>query len=308
MNQYFIKVGFSEKGPFDVEELRRFKITKQTYVRREDSDEWVMAMNVAELRPVFQKKSSYLVWILLGALGIAGLTLFAVLIGEKGMHPGDGLIAEEPLPPPPNIEFQLSKHQRRPLRELFKDCNLSGEKRQLVDACNYTNSTVRNTAVEIAGRSPGSFNLGQICDIFDYCTSNWKYVNDPRRREVVEYASRSLQNGLNGDCDDFAVVVCSMILAVGGEARINYAYGNEGGHAFTEVNLGHTGSDEVENYLSRRYAYQNPGHTIWTRTDNKGNKWLNLDWFASHPGGPYFDFTRGTTFYILQEYCVDFTR
>ena len=189
------------------------------------------------------------------------------------------------------------------MKELFKDCNSSGDKRQLVEACNYSNSTVRNNAVSIAGQSPGSYNLGQICDIFDHCYNSWKYVNDPEGNEIYEYASNTISNGLNGDCDDFAVLVCSMVLSIGGEARINFAYGQNGGHAFTEVNIGNT---EVEEYISARYksVYDNSG--IWTRTDKDGNKWLNLDWFANHPGGKYFDYTHGTTFYIIQEYCNDF--
>ena len=188
---------------------------------------------------------------------------------------------------------------------MFKDCNLSGEKRQLVDACNYSNSTLRNNAVSIAGQNEGSFNLGQICDIFDHCYNNWKYVNDPKGAEIVEYASNTISNGLNGDCDDFAVLICSMILSIGGEARINFAYGQDGGHAFTEVNIGKT---EIEEYISKRYkkVYDHSG--IWTRTDKDGNNWLNLDWFAKHPGGKYFDYTHGTTFYIIQEYCNDFTK
>jgi len=211
---------------------------------------------------------------------------------------------EERIPPPPTIDFTVTKHKKKFFKELVKDCNLSGEKRRLVDACNYSNSTLRNNAVSIAGQNEGSYNLGQICDIFDNCYNNWKYVNDPIGNEIVEYASNTIANGLNGDCDDFAVLVCSMILAIGGEARINYAYGQDGGHAFTEVNIGKT---EIEEYILKRYkrVYDNTG--IWKRTDKEENNWLNLDWFAKHPGGKYFDYTHGTTFYIIQKYCNDFT-
>ena len=212
---------------------------------------------------------------------------------------------EEPIPPPPTIDFAVSRHEKKFLKELFKDCNSSGDKRQLVEACNYSNSTVRNNAVSIAGQSPGSYNLGQICDIFDHCYNGWKYVNDPKGNEIYESASNTISNGLNGDCDDFAVLVCSMVLSIGGEARINFAYGQNGGHAFTEVNIGKT---EIEEYISKRYksVYDNSG--IWSRTDKQGNNWLNLDWLAKHPGGKYFDYTHGTTFYIIQQYCNDFTK
>ena len=55
-----------------------------------------------------------------------------------------------------------------------------------------------------------------------------------------------------------------------------------------------------------RYKDAYDGSGIWTRTDPEGNKWLNLDWFANHPGGKYFNYNHGTTFYILQDYCNDF--
>jgi transglutaminase-like putative cysteine protease len=211
---------------------------------------------------------------------------------------------EEPLPPPPKIEFKVTSHKKKLFKELFKSCNLSGDKKQLVTSCNYTDPTLRNQAVAIAGQSPGSFNVGQVCDIFDYCYGGWNYVNDPAATEVVEYASNTLANGLNGDCDDFAVLVCSMVLAVGGEARINYAYGQDGGHAFTEVNIGNT---EVDDYLTKRYRDVYDGSGVWSRVDADGNRWLNLDWWGKHPGGRYFEYTQGTSFYILQEYCSDFS-
>jgi hypothetical protein len=56
----------------------------------------------------------------------------------------------------------------------------------------------------------------------------------------------------------------------------------------------------------KRYKNDYAGTDIWTRTDALGNKWLNLDWFAKHPGGEYFDYKNGTTYYIIQKYCEDF--
>jgi hypothetical protein len=209
----------------------------------------------------------------------------------------------EPIPPPPIIDFNVTYHDKRVLKELFKGCNLTGDKKQLVNACNYTNSTVRNYSVRIAGQSEGDYNLGQICDIFDHFFNNWKYVNDPKSTDYIEYASSTIQNNFNGDCDDFAVLLCSSLLSIGGEARINYAYNSTSGHAFTEINLGKTDITKVNNYLRRRYKIK---EKINGRQDKNQNWWLNLDWFSNYPGGPYFDFTQGTSFYILQNYCENF--
>ena len=309
MEKYYIKDGYSEKGPLTVEDLKRLKITKTTFVRKEESAQWVQAESLPELKRVFKSDFRLLKYSSLAILAIAVISAIVVTISNINFNSSSAYVPaveiEDPIPPPPTIEFTVSKQKKRFLRDFFKDCNLSGAKKQLVKACNFSDSNLRNTAVSVAGKSPGPFNLGQVCDIFDYCYNGWNYVNDPEGVEIVEYASTTIANGLNGDCDDFAVLVCSMILAIGGEARINYAYGHAEGHAFAEVNIGNT---DVEDYISKRYKKVYNSGGIWTRSDRHENKWLNLDWFAKHPGGKYFDYTHGTTFYIIQRYCIDFTK
>jgi len=311
MTKYYIKDGYEEKGPFTLEELRKQNITRTTFVRPSDNNNWFQADTLPDLSRVFTRKFHFpriLGFTFLSVI-IIGVVLFAMSNNNlKSSSYQSYEDVAEPIPPPPSISYELTQHKKKFLKELFKDCNLSGEKKELVNACNYTNSIVRNNAVSIAGQSAGTYNLGQICDVFDNCYNNWKYVNDPKGSEVIEYASNTLSNGFNGDCDDFAVLVCSMILSIGGEARINFAYGANGGHAFTEVNIGNTNTDDIENYISKRYksVYSNDG--IWSRTDEDNTKWINLDWFAKHPGGKYFEYNHGTTFYIIQQYCNDFAK
>ena len=307
MNLYFIKDINGEKGPLTIEELRRLKISKTDYVRTSKSGEWFIAESVPDLKFIFKKRFRFLkISGTLICILMFGFIIVMVVKENQASSYSYGSQISTPIPPPPIIDFDPTSHKKKFLKELFKDCNLSGKKKQLVHACNYTNTLVRNTAASIAGQSPGNFNLGQICDVFDYCYNDWKYVNDPIGQEIIEFASNTIGNKLNGDCDDFAVLVCSMILAIGGEARVNYAYGSTGGHAFTEVNIGTVNSDELESYISSRYkdVYNNDG--IWSRTDGDNVKWLNLDWFANHPGGKYYDYSYGTTFYILQQFCSDF--
>ena len=208
------------------------------------------------------------------------------------------------LPKAVDIVYHLSEHNRG-FFDWIKACNISGKNRQLVEACDYTDNTVRNRAVHIAGSTPGSFNIGQVCDLFDYCISNWSYVNDAQKGEVIESAPNTLKNGLNGDCDDFAVLMASMVMAVGGEARISYVYKGNRGHAFAEVNIGSTDVTDVERYVSKRYARIYKGNT-WYRTDDYGNHWLNLDWWERHPGGRYYESDRGIRFYLIQHYCEEF--
>lgn len=184
--------------------------------------------------------------------------------------------------------------------------NLTGTKKRLVTACNYKNAVVRNRAATVAGQSSGPFNIGQICDIFDYCYNNWGYVNDPKSSDIYQYASSTLANGLNGDCDDFAIVTCSMLLAIGGDARISFGHTNAGGgHAFAEINCGHANMQKIADYIAARYSKSWSG-SIHYKIDKNKNCWLNLDWWAKHPGGKYYQADSGTRFFILDNYCEDF--
>jgi transglutaminase-like putative cysteine protease len=218
--------------------------------------------------------------------------LVIVVPSNKVLKP---VVHKDNLPAPPQIIFSRPNysHTRQDYIERFE---ITGDMKDLIIACDYDSKTVRNNTVALVSASGGNFNLGQICDIFDFCLQNWSYVNDPISRDYYAKASETLRNGLNGDCDDFAILLCSMILSIGGEARISFAYGNDGGHAFTEVNIGKTNRTEVERYLKARYGYTG----MWHKEDSNGNWWLNLDWQAHYPGGQYYKYNRGTMFNIIQ--------
>lgn len=196
---------------------------------------------------------------------------------------------------PPEIKFSrpTSIHTRKDYIDYY---DITGDMKDLIVACDYDNATVRNNTANLVSLSPGNFNLGQICDIFDFCYQNWSYVNDPISRDYYAKASETLKNGLNGDCDDFAILLCSMILSIGGEARISFAYDSNRGHAFTEVNIGTTNRREVEKYLIARYGYSE----MWHVEDNNGNWWLNLDWQGQYPGAKYWQYSNGTCFNIIR--------
>lgn len=308
MLKYLIKRGQETEGPFTYGELYLLKLKPTTLIKRSDSQLWVEARQLPELKHVVRKNNStfYGTAAILSLVVIISLVygIRTYLINTNSNE--NSQVIEEIIPPPPDINFQLSRHRKKLIREIFKGCNINGDKKELINSCNFTNTVVRNTAVKIAGNSSGTYNLGQICDIFDYAYNGWNYVQDPKSIEIIEAASSTIQNGLNGDCDDFAVLICSMILAIGGEARINYAFNQKGGHAFTEVNIGKPNLREIENYIAKRYKLTTPKYKVQTKTDKEGNLWLNLDWFANYPGGDYFNYSHGTTFYILQKYCVNF--
>lgn len=210
------------------------------------------------------------------------------------------VVHKDNLPNPPKIIFQRPVDLHTP-EEYIKSYNITGEMRELIIACDYDSKTVRNNAVALVDTSPGDFNLGQICDIFDFCYQNWSYVNDPLSKDYFSKASETLKNGLNGDCDDFAILLCSAILAIGGDARINFANDGKEGHAFAEVNIGKTNLQQVKNYLTARYGC----NQIWYQDDSNGDKWLNLDWQANYPGGKYWKYNQGKSFNIIKNIYTD---
>lgn len=155
------------------------------------------------------------------------------------------------------------------------------------EACDFDLPYTRNFAVQLAGRSSGSKEFKQICEIFDYCYNKWHYVNDPAGQEYVARASESIHNNLSGDCDDYAVLMASCMLAIGFEPSIITAYRGDGsGHAYAEVCISQFNENDILKVVKSRF----PQYTISSlhTSNHDGKKWLNLDWQAGYPGGPYW--------------------
>lgn len=157
----------------------------------------------------------------------------------------------------------------------------------LEDACDYNLPYTKSFANRLASNSAGPYNIGQVCEIFRYCFNKWRYVNDPKDVEYVARASESINASLTGDCDDFAVLIASCILAIGGDACINVGRNPTGGHAFTEVDISQWEYNDVLRAINNYFSEYNIS-SLSTRRD--GNKlWMNLDWQTAYPGGPYYD-------------------
>lgn len=165
---------------------------------------------------------------------------------------------------------------------------------ELTKVIDASHPITRDYAVRLASTSPGSFNVGQVCAIFNETYSNWKYVNDPKGGDYFSEASRSINLGLAGDCDDFAIVMAAAIRAIGGETRVIFAYNSkeESGHAYAEVAIpSEWGS---ENNVKKKIVdyYKRKGKKLRNNDIHikreKGKLWLNLDWWSVHVGGPYY--------------------
>jgi PKD repeat protein len=155
---------------------------------------------------------------------------------------------------------------------------------------------VHQKAVEIINlKSSGSRTIDQTCDIYNYLTRHWTYIEGAKNETYDSLFNASTILGLKnkGDCNDFAILMASMVESIGGTTRIVLARGPESSHAYAEVYLGNVLTDnktvtQIVNWLKEKY---NKKDITTTKNLSSGDVWLNLDWgkniflAADCPGG-----------------------
>jgi hypothetical protein len=172
----------------------------------------------------------------------------------------------------------------------------SGTARRVIEAIDAAEPATRNLAVQVASKTQGPFHVEQVAAIWLHVRARFNYVNDPRGSEYFARASETIGNGFAGDCDDFAITLAAMASAIGGRARVVIMDGARGGHAYTEVCVESTSAEMARRLRSyvRRHWDRRLGATpaltnLYFRSDDGCPVWLNLDWNANVPGGPYDD-------------------
>lgn len=172
---------------------------------------------------------------------------------------------------------------------------------KIMDAIDPEDPITRNYALSLIDESHGGTrNIAQVCDIWEKCYTQWTYVSDPKGFEYFSSASNTIQLGLKGDCDDFAVLIASLTEAIGGTARVILAQGaNGGGHAYAEVYVTDNKADfdSIAHYICERYNCQSVAYHIEYDSDRTPRYWLNLDWQSKHPGGKFYDSSGTLTAY-----------
>ncbi|HCP31739.1 TPA: hypothetical protein DIT45_00540 [Candidatus Acetothermia bacterium] len=166
------------------------------------------------------------------------------------------------------------------------------------NAVDYLNPITRNFFLKrIHPSHGGKYTVDQICDIWEYCYNNWIYVSDPYTAEYVARASETIQNGLRGDCEDFAILIAAGIKVIGGASRIIFERKGNEAHGYAEVYIGRESSSQwlfdclggIYPEVELFYIHRAPNNEIGVSDDI----WLNLDYTTSHPGGPFM-FKNGT--------------
>lgn len=160
-------------------------------------------------------------------------------------------------------------------------------------AIDSSNAETRNTAVKIAAGDEGPFHVEQVARLWTHVRGRWHYVNDPQGSEYFARASETITNEYAGDCDDFAIVLAAMVTSIGGEARVVVMNAGTEGHAYAEacirMNPTEVGT-RLATYYRRKwdpYLGRQRVDRIHYRTSDSCPLWLNLDWSAGVPGGPY---------------------
>lgn len=171
-----------------------------------------------------------------------------------------------------------------------------------IHAFNYRE--LRSSVIPVVkDENSGDFNLGAACDVFDFLQT-WKYIDDPAADDIVSPATVTWKLRA-GDCDDKACCLGAALTCIGAITRISFATNNNIAHAWCEICLGNLSRERVEGYLRARYQLP-PQTNICFREDSRGLLWLNLDWSADYPGGPYFQAVSGALYFPSEGRCETF--
>ncbi len=164
-------------------------------------------------------------------------------------------------------------------------------KSKILKSIEYNHPQVRNFALNATRkhfRNIEGFKdyrqMIQCFAIFKEVQSQWNYVNDPKNREYIATASESLQH-FSGDCDDHAILMAALIRSIGGTPRLIHTKG----HIYPEMLIGNKKDLETAIYLIKDVLFvrESKGKQIHYHIDERGNIWLNLDYTAKYPGGPF---------------------
>jgi hypothetical protein len=164
-------------------------------------------------------------------------------------------------------------------------------KTKIINAIDYNNPKVRDFAIMAVNKHfkdvkgyHDYFTLIQCFAVFKEINTNWNYVRDPKGEEYIASASESVPY-LSGDCDDHSILMAAATRSIGGTPRLIHT----DGHIYPELLIGNKSDLETINYLIKKMLFpiESKGKSIHYHIDERGNIWLNLDYTAKYPGGPF---------------------
>lgn len=173
------------------------------------------------------------------------------------------------------------------LRPTFFDGPLTKTVKALQSKVRPTDSVVRNWSVKYSLESfdeyyPKYGSQVRLLSLFRHINSNFKYVSDSERDEYFATASETIQNGLGGDCDDHTILMVTCMKAIGAHCRMILT----DGHLYPELLCG----DEKQFEMMQQaviHLFGNEAIDNMYYHEQNGQYWINLDYTARYPGGPY---------------------
>jgi hypothetical protein len=164
-------------------------------------------------------------------------------------------------------------------------------KSKIISAIEYQNPKVRNFAIMATSkyfkglRGYSDYRTTIQCfAVFKEINRRWNYVSDPKQGDYIATARESLLY-FSGDCDDHSVLMAASIRAIGGTPRLIHTKG----HMYPELLIGSIHDLEKVNYLIKNvlFAKESYKKTLHYHIDEYKQVWLNLDYTANYPGGPF---------------------
>ncbi|MDI5888768.1 transglutaminase [Flavobacterium yafengii] len=164
-------------------------------------------------------------------------------------------------------------------------------KSKIINAIEYQNPKIRNFAImatskhfkDIKGYSDYR-TIIQCFAVFKEINSRWNYVSDPKARDYIATATESLLY-FSGDCDDHSILMAASIKSIGGTPRLIHTTG----HIYPEILIGSLTDLEKVNFLIKNVLFVNESNKqkLHYHVDERGQIWMNLDYTAKYPGGPF---------------------
>ncbi len=150
----------------------------------------------------------------------------------------------------------------------------------------YKDSVVRNFSVQhsldnFKEYEPKYGMLTRHLSLFKFINQNFRYVPDARRDEYYATPRETILNGLGGDCDDHSILMASSLTSIGSSCRLVIIEG----HMYPEMFVGDKKDFEMFQQAIKQFFTQKMDKIFYH--EHNGEYWINLDYTASYPGGPY---------------------
>jgi hypothetical protein len=171
---------------------------------------------------------------------------------------------------------------------LFENDNSKGT-REIKSKVHIRDSVVRNFSVKHSldyfKEYQGKYGmLTRHLSLFKYINTNFNYVPDAQRDEYFATAKETIQDGLAGDCDDHSILMASSLMSIGAKCRLVVIEG----HMYPEMYVGDKKDFEVIQQAVVQLFDEQKVKNIYYH-ENAGEYWINMDYTARHPGGPYMN-------------------